>query len=164
MSGAMPRIVMPDEGKRVTLYEVGFRFLVQSQDSGGTLAIVETEIPSGTLVKPHRHTREDEFSYVLAGVVGARLGDTEVKLPAGSAVVKPRGQPHALWNSGPIPARVLEILTPGGFERYFEEIAPVLLAHGDEAEGRFYELAAQYGIEIMDDWVAELESKHAVKL
>ena len=54
--------------------------------------------------------------------------------------------------------------TPGGFERYFEEMAPVLLAHGDEAAGRFYELAEQYGIEIMDDWVAELESKHAVKL
>jgi quercetin dioxygenase-like cupin family protein len=164
MSAATSRIVMPGEGKRVDLYDVRFRFLVESQDAGGTLAIVETEIPSGTLVKPHRHTREDEFSYVLAGVVGARLGEDEVALPAGAAVVKPAGQPHALWNAGPEPARVLEILAPGGFEHYFEEIAPILLEHGDEADQRFYELAQRYGIEIMDDWVAELETKYSVKL
>ena len=164
MPRARPLIVRPDEGKRVSLYDVRFRFLVESADAGGVLAMVETEIPPGTLVKPHRHTREDEFSYVLSGVVGARLGDTEVELPAGSAIVKPSGQPHALWNRGPAAARVLEILAPGGFERYFEEIAPVLMQHGEAVEARFYELAQQYAIEIMDDWVGDLEARYGVKL
>ena len=98
---------------------------MESDDAGGGLSVVEVGIPAGTLVQPHRHAHEDEFSYVLEGRLGARLGDDELELTAGAAMVKPRGVPHALWNLGPEPARILEIVAPGGFERYFEEVGPI---------------------------------------
>jgi mannose-6-phosphate isomerase-like protein (cupin superfamily) len=53
--------------------------------------------------------------------VGARIGEEELRLNPGAVAFMPRGIPHAQWNDGPEPARVLEIYTPGGFERVFEE-------------------------------------------
>jgi len=121
-----PRLKAPGESKTVQLYGVRFDYKVESADSGGSVALLEVEIPAGTLVKPHNHTREDEFSLVLAGTVGARLGDRVLEAGPGASLVKPRGTPHAMWNTGGAPARVLEILSPAGLEAYFEELGPIL--------------------------------------
>ena len=148
----------------VTLYGVRFSYILRGADTGGALAVVETEIPPGTLVKPHVHVREDEYSIVLSGRLGVRLGDEEQELGAGSYLIKPRGTPHAIWNTGPEPARLAEIIVPGGFERYFEELAPVLQNQGPEWTERFRDLARQYGVEVLDDWTDDLEARHGVKL
>ena len=158
------RRVEPGYGKSVTLYGVRFTYKVEAEDAGGALAVLETEIPPRTLVKPHRHRREDEFSLVLKGAVGVRLGDEEFEAPAGTYLVKPRGVPHALWNAGREPATVVEILSPAGFERYFAEIEPILAQEGPDANARFYELAEEYGVVIEDDWVDDLEARYGVKL
>ena len=101
---------------------------------------------------------------VLAGSVGFRTGDRVQLARPGAALVKPRGTPHAMWNSYHTPARVLEILSPGGLEAYFEEL-PAVLAHQDGVgSGEYYELAARYGITIQDDWIEELEQAYVVKL
>jgi uncharacterized cupin superfamily protein len=57
------------------------------------------------------HTREDEYSIVTEGEIGFRSGDREVVLPAGGYITKPRGELHAMWNAGKVPAR---IRCPGG--------------------------------------------------
>lgn len=159
-----PKLVAPGEGKTVTLFGVRFEYKVESADSGGALSVLQIEIPPRTLVKPHNHTREDEFSLVLSGTVGARIGDTVQEAAEGSYLVKPRGIPHAMWNTGSEPATVIEILSPGGFERYFEELAPILRHEGGAGPNEYYELAQNYGISIRDDWVEELESTYGVKL
>jgi quercetin dioxygenase-like cupin family protein len=64
-----PRLVAPGEGKTVMLFGVRFDYKVVTADSGGGLAMMEVEIPAATLVKPHNHTREDEYSLILAGRV-----------------------------------------------------------------------------------------------
>ena len=69
----------------------------------------------------HRHSREDEYSFVLEGRVGALLGDEVVYGGPGDLIFKPRGQWHTFWNAGDDAARLLEIISPAGFERYFEE-------------------------------------------
>jgi mannose-6-phosphate isomerase-like protein (cupin superfamily) len=148
----------------VTLYGVRFNYIVRAVDTNGSVAIIETEIPPRTLVKPHLHTREDEFSVILSGRLGVRLGDDEQEVEAGTYLVKPRGTPHAIWNPGPEPARLAEILVPGGFESYFEAVEPVLAQSGPEWTKRFNELAEQYGVEVLDDWVKDLEVRHGVKL
>jgi hypothetical protein len=76
------KLVAPGEAKTVELYGVRFDYRVDSAASGGTVAVLEVEIPAKTLVKPHNHSREDEYSLVLAGTVGVRLGDRvlDVKL------------------------------------------------------------------------------------
>ena len=156
------RVVPPGEGKRVMLFAVRFDYKVTSADSGGALSALEVTIPPGTLVKPHNHSREDEFTYVLAGTVGVRVGDRVVEAGAGASMVKPRGIPHAMWNTGPEPARVLEVVAPGGLEHYFEELAPALRAKMPPAE--YDALAARYGLTIQNDWIEELERTQGVKL
>jgi quercetin dioxygenase-like cupin family protein len=156
------KVLAPGEGKTIMLFAVRFDYKVTSADSGGALAALEVTIPPRILVKPHNHSREDEFTVVLAGAVGARVGDEVVEAGAGASMVKPRGIPHAMWNAGDEPARVLEVLTPGGLEAYFEELAPVLR---DKAPPATYDaLAHRYGLTIEDDWVEGLERTYGVKL
>ena len=161
-SAFSPKMVPPGEGKTVMLFGVRFSYKVVSADSGGTLAVMEVEIPPGTLVKPHSHSREDEFSLVLSGAVGVRVGDRVLEAGPGAYLVKPRGTPHAMWNAASGPATVVEILSPGGLESYFEELAPILAQHGTPPE--YYELADNYGITIQDDWIEDLERTYGVKL
>ena len=159
-----PKLVAPDDGSTVMLFGVRFDYKIESKDSGGTVAALEVEIPPRTLVKPHNHSREDEFSLVLAGRVGVRIGDTVLEAGQGAYLVKPRGTPHAMWNASAEPAKVVEILSPGGLENYFRELAPILKQHGGEAPRQYYELAERYGITIEDDWIEELERRYHVKL
>lgn len=159
-----PKLVAPGEARTVRLFGVRFDYKVESADSGGSLAVLEVEIPAKTLVKPHNHSREDEFSLVLDGTVGVRVGDRVLQAGAGASLVKPRGTPHAMWNAEGTPARVLEILSPGGLERYFEELGPVLAHEGGAGAKEYYELAERYGLTIRDDWIEELERTYGVKL
>ena len=99
---------------------------------------------------------------VLAGTVGARVGDRVVEAGTGASMVKPRGVPHAMWNATDEPARVLEVLSPGGLEAYFEELAPILRQKGSPAE--YDALAERYGLTIQNDWIEELERTYRVKL
>src|SRR5687768_6135393 len=158
------RIIGPGEGRRLSLFEVAFRYGLESIHTGGTLAMLEVVIPPGILVKPHRHAKEDEYTIVLEGVVGVRLGDGEAEASAGSYLVKPRHMPHAIWNTGEVAARVVEIVVPGGLEDYFAELGPILVRDDEAADADYAALATRYGITIEDDWVADLEARYGVKL
>jgi hypothetical protein len=85
-------------------------------------------------------------------------------IPTGSWLVKPRSIPHAMWNIADEPARILEVVAPGGLERYFEQIAPVLMEHGPEWTQRYKELADEHGLTILDDWSDELKAKYGITL
>jgi mannose-6-phosphate isomerase-like protein (cupin superfamily) len=118
-----PRIIGPRDGKFVDLRSVGVRFMVWGEESGGGFSLVEHPIPPRTLVAPlHLHEREDEYSYVLEGRMGAQLGDDVVYAEAGDLVFKPRNQWHTFWNAGDTPCRILEIISPAGFEHFFNEL------------------------------------------
>ena len=161
----VPKIVRPDDGHSIALYDVLFRYGVGSDESDGTLSMLEVTIPPRTLVKPHMHTREDEYSLILSGVVGARLGDETVEeIPTGSWLVKPRSVPHAMWNVTDQPVRILEVVLPGGIERYFEQIAPVLTEHGPDWTERYYALTEEFGLTILDDWSDELKARYGITL
>jgi mannose-6-phosphate isomerase-like protein (cupin superfamily) len=110
-----PHVVGPGDGKAVDLGSLGVRFMVWSEESGGGFSLVEHPIPPRTLAAPlHRHTNEDEYSYILEGRMGAQLGDEVVHAEVGDLVFKPRDQWHAFWNAGDGPCRILEIISPGG--------------------------------------------------
>lgn len=95
---------------------------------------------------PHTHANEDEYSFVVEGKVGVMLGDDVHEAEAGSYVLKPRGVPHTFWNPGPEPARIVEIISPASFERYFEELAEILSAGGPPDVARIGALAERYGL------------------
>ena len=160
-----PKVVATADRRKLELYDVRFHYGVEGADSGGQLAMIEVVIPPRTLVKPHMHSKEDEFTFVAEGTIGARLGDeTRDEIPSGSFLVKPRNVPHALWNTTDEPARILEVVTPAGLERYFEEIAPILLNRGPQWVERFYETATRYGLTILDDWSNELQERYGITL
>src|SRR3954452_6240908 len=116
----MATIVGPQDGKAGDLGSIGVRFLLWAHESGGPVSIVEHPMPPGALAAPlHRHSREDEYSYVIEGRMGALLGDEVVHAEAGDFVFKPRGQWHTFWNAGDGPCRILEVIAPGGFEGFF---------------------------------------------
>ena len=124
-----PRILGPNDGETVDFGSFGVRFMVQSEESGGGFSLVEHPIPPRTLVAPlHRHANEEEYSYVLEGRMGAQLGDEVVHAEKGDFVFKPRDQWHTFWNAGDEPLRILEIISPGGFEHVFKEMAEARLS------------------------------------
>jgi hypothetical protein len=103
----------------------------------------------------HRHTREDEYSYVVKGRMGALLGDEVVYAEEGDYVYKPRNQWHTFWNAGDEPAYILEIISPAGFERFFEELVD-LGGVANASPEQLEELAARYGHEFQFDSVPGL--------
>lgn len=160
-----PKVIRPDEARYIELYDVTFRYGVGSDQTAGFLSMLEVSIPPRKLIKPHMHTLEDEYSHVLSGTVGARLGDETVEeIPAGSWLVKPRSIPHAMWNVKDEPARIVEVVLPGGIERYFEQVAPVLREHGPDWTRRYDALAEEFGLEILNDWSDELQTRYGITL
>jgi quercetin dioxygenase-like cupin family protein len=155
----VPRIVVkPDAGRSVSLGGMGVVFKMSGVDTNGAFAVVEHPIEPGRLVFPHVHLHEDEYSYVLQGTVGARVGDHEAVARQGSYLIKPRGLMHAFWNAGPGEARLLEVIVPAGFEEYFIELAKA------GAPSRNEELAAKYGVTYSPEWIPELKAKYNLKL
>lgn len=151
-------VVGPGEGRSVWLGGMGVVFKVSGSETGGAFAVVEHPIEPGRLVLPHVHRHEDEYSYVLEGTIGARVGDRELVAGPGSYVIKPRGLMHTFWNVGPEPARLLEVISPAGFERYFTE-----LADADDPDRR-QELSAKYDVTYSSEWVEDLTSRYNLKL
>ncbi len=116
------KVVLPGEGRAGGLAPgVGVVFKIDGRDSGGALSIVEHPFEVGALVPPHIHNLEDEFSIVLEGEIGFRSEDQEVVLGPGGYIVKPRGEVHAMWNAGRTRARMIEVISPAGFEEFFRE-------------------------------------------
>ena len=111
------KVIRHADGFAGALGLLGVRMLLPGLDSGGRFSLVEHPMPPRALGAPlHRHSREDEFSIVLEGQVGAMLGEDVVIGGPGEVIVKPRGQWHAFWNAGDAPARIAEIISPAGFE------------------------------------------------
>jgi quercetin dioxygenase-like cupin family protein len=99
------------------------RFLIESKDWGGGVGVVEHLLAAHSIAAPmHRHTREDEFSFILEGQVWFHAGGQEHVAGVGDLVFKPRGEWHTFWNAADEPARLLEIISPGGLEEVFRKI------------------------------------------
>ncbi len=155
-------VLSPGEGKSVWLGGLGVDFKIAGEQTGGALSIVEHPIEPGRLVPPHVHEREDEFSYILEGEIGARIGDEIVQATPGCYVLKPRKVPHTFWNAGTQRGRLIEIISPAGFEKFFAELAELLQAEPDF--DKIANLGARYGLGFQMDWVPELTAKYNLKL
>ena len=148
MQATTVTIVGPSDGKAGFLGSIGVRFMVDGDESGGGFSLVEHPMPPRALAAPlHRHNREDEYSYVLEGRMGALLGDEVVEAGPGDLVFKPRDQWHTFWNAGEEPARILEIISPAGFEAFFDELVAMGgAANADPAA--LAELSARYALDM----------------
>jgi mannose-6-phosphate isomerase-like protein (cupin superfamily) len=143
------KVVGPRDGKAGFLGSIGVRFMIDGAETAERLSLVEHPLPPRALAAPlHKHTREDEYSFILEGRMGALLGDEVLEAGPGDLVFKPRDQWHTFWNAGDEPCRILEIIAPAGFERFFEELVDMGGVAAVEPEA-LEELNDRYGL-LMD--------------
>lgn len=153
----------PAEGERADLPRLGNRYLLRGEETGGRFALIEHTIAPRALAAPmHAHEREDEYSLVLEGRMGAQIGDDVLEAGPGELVLKPRGIPHAFWSATDEVTRVLEIISPAGFERYFAELAPLLGVDGPPDIEALGALRGRYGLAMDMDSVEGLMAEHGL--
>lgn len=164
MQATTARVLGPADGKAGSLATIGVRFMVWGEEAGGGFSLVEHPMAPRALAAPlHRHTREDEYSYVLEGRVGALLGDEVVYGEPGDLIFKPRGQWHSFWNAGDEPARILEIISPAGFEGYFRRVV-AKVKEGDRPDpDELSAVAAEYGLEFDFESIPRLMKEHGLR-
>ena len=158
------RVIGPKDGKAGFLGSIGVRFMIDDADAAERFSLVEHPMSPRALAAPlHRHTREDEYSYVLEGRIGALLGDEVLVAGPGDLVFKPRNQWHTFWNAGDEPTRILEIISPAGFERFFEELVDMGGVLNAQPE-QLVELCRRYGLEMQPDSVPGLLERFDLRL
>lgn len=140
----MSFVVTPEDGRRLQgRFEVVIK--IRGEQTGGAMAVIAEVLPPGAFISAHTHAN-DVWVHVLEGEVGALVGEDIEHAVAGSWVLKPRDVVHAMWNRGDAPAKIIEVLTPAGSERWFEELAA--LQPNDEAGWRAS--CERYGIRFLD--------------
>jgi mannose-6-phosphate isomerase-like protein (cupin superfamily) len=124
----------------------------------------EPRIPPRALGAPlHTHRNEDEYSFVVDGRFGLQLGAEVLEARPGDLVFKPRGVPHSFWNAGDEPARLLELISPAGFENYFRELARLLAAPGRD-QAAITEVVGRYQLDIDFATIPTLAERHNLRL
>lgn len=139
---------------------VSMILLLAGELTGGRLSVVEHPMAPGSLIEPHTHDREDEYSFVVSGTLGMMLGDREFEASAGMLVAKPRGIKHAAWNATTEPARFVEIISPAGFERFFYEMSDLFGGPEDPSGEEIERLAVRFGLTFHLDEVNALIDRY----
>ena len=140
----------PQVNQFVHFRALGTAYKVLSSSVNGSAAIVEHTLEAKSIGAPmHRHTYEDEISYVLEGNLSVVQNGEEQTAGVGEYIVKPRGIFHTFWNAGSERIRFIEVISPGNFENYFFEIAPFLQVDQPLQLDKISAIIAKYGL-IMD--------------
>jgi len=130
------------EGKTISVLGDSYTYKAAKEETGGAYALIE-----GTVVgdgpPPHIHTTEEEAFYVLEGELNVLVGERTVTATAGAFVLVPRGTVHTFSKAGTASAKILIIISPAGFEKFFEEIA------GPPDLEKIMALAPKYHLEIV---------------
>lgn len=156
-------VARADETTTGQLVAMGARFVMDGGDADGRFGLIEHPIvPRGLAAPMHLHTREDEYSFILEGRWGFQLGDEVVYGEPGDLVFKPRNVWHSFWNASDQPARLLEIISPSGFEHYFVELSELFRTHGPDRPDLFVELNARYGLEMDFESIEGLVAAHGL--
>lgn len=155
----MAIVINPGDG---TPLHNEFQAVVQlrAAHTGGALAALKMTVPPRRLITPHVH-ENDVWVYVLSGEIGILVGEEIAHAGPGAWALKPKNVVHAMWNRGDVGADIIEILTPAGTERWFEEISA--LKSGDEAG--FADACRRHGIKFFSDspWTSELRRRFNLK-
>ncbi len=120
---------------------------IHGRDTGGTVSVVESHDVTGGGPPLHIHRSEDETFQVLEGEYEWTVADKTFVAEKGATIFAPRGVPHTYRYLGQTPGRLMCIITPAGFEGFFEEIG-ALSSEKQQDIPRVIEIAAKYGLEI----------------
>ena len=126
--------------EEIRVGELAIRFLVEGEESGGSVAIFEFDVPAGAKVAAaHSHDGYDETIYGLEGILTWTIAGAPTDVGPGEALFIPRGAVHRFDNAQAVDAKALAVVTPGILgPEYFREVAAIL----DAAAGGPPDLAA----------------------
>lgn len=111
--------------------DVTVNVLVRALDTEGAWALVDYTMPPGFAGPPaHTHPRSTEAFYGLEGITTLEVEGRVAALAPGEIAVVPPGVLHRFWNASDRPARHLVLLTPAGFEAYFDDLAELVTSEG----------------------------------
>ena len=131
----------------MALGDARVKILAGAAETGGAVALLDYRMPGHSQGPPaHVHPGFDEIFCVIEGTLTVRHGEEIQTAESGGTLVVPGSVPHTFANLAAAPARVIEAITPAGFESYFREAA-VLLANGAPGHDAIRELAERYGVE-----------------
>jgi quercetin dioxygenase-like cupin family protein len=162
MTQQKPQLLVASEGEIAPMLGgVKNRYMIDAKDTQGRLAVLQHVIEPRALAGPmHRHQREDEFSYVLSGRIGASHGGEESVAGPGDLIFKPRNQWHTFWNAGDEPAMVLELISAAGLEELFREFGRLTTPPGPETIAA---MAERYGCELDFNATFPLVERHQLR-
>ncbi len=114
---------LPGEGMTISLLGVTFTFKAVAADTHGAYTLFEvTAPPHFGGPQPHWHLQMHESFYVLEGRLVIRLGERAITATPGAFILVPPGVVHSFANEDATPVKFMTVVTPGGFEHYWEEL------------------------------------------
>jgi len=116
--------------EEIRIGQLAIRFLLEGEQSGGSVAVFEFDVPArGNVPVAHSHDGYEETIYGLAGILTWTIEGRPVEVGPGEVLCIPRGAIHQFDNTGEADAKALAIVTPGILgPDYFREVAAVLEA------------------------------------
>jgi quercetin dioxygenase-like cupin family protein len=143
-----PIQISPNGGKSVNILGIPMLIRVHGRDTNGIVSVVESHDVPGGGPPPHIHHREDETFQILAGDYEFTVAGKSFVAGPGTTIFAPRGIPHTYRYLGTTPGRLMCVITPSGFEGFFEEIG-ALSSQQQQDIPRVLEIAGKYGLEIL---------------
>ena len=165
-----PLIAAPGAGTATSIRRFRTTVRIRAEASGGAASVLEHALAPGCIAMPvHRHAGVTEVLHVLHGTLVLWLAGEVVPAAAGTSAVVPPGVPHTFWVDvdAPDAARVLAVVTPGGLERYYEDVAahvPPMGAGNGPNMPEVLAASARHGVEVDMASLYELIGRHGLSL
>jgi quercetin dioxygenase-like cupin family protein len=143
-----PIEVPSDGGEKVNILGIPMVIRIHGRDTGGIVSAVEShDLPNGG-PPPHIHHREDETFQVLEGAYEFTVDAKSFVANQGATIFAPRGLAHTYRYLGQTPGRLMCVITPAGFEGFFEAIGALTQQQQQELP-RVMTIAKEFGLEIL---------------
>ena len=157
-----PYVLEAGEGSSLWFLGTLQTYKAQGSHTRNAFTVVECLLPPGFGPPPHIHHQEEEAFYLLEGELTVFCNDQTWKVTPGSFVFLPRGKVHGFTVSGSVPAKMLQITSPSGFEHFAAEMGEpakeLLLPPPEQPDmAKLLAVAAKYHIEFPG--LSEQESK-----
>jgi len=119
-----------DMHEQINVGQIGVRFLLEGEASGGAVAMFEFDVPAGARVPiAHSHDGYEETVYGLAGTLTWTVAGEASEVGPGEVLCIPRGVVHHFANGHDAAATALAIVTPGVLgPGYFRDLEAIVLA------------------------------------
>ena len=134
------------QSEPIRVGQLTINYLIDGSESGG-MGVFELTVPTESNVPPpHSHSQNDEFVYVLEGVLRYTVDDVSRDLGPGEWMFSPRDSAHQFSNASHGMTRALIIMTPDIGAQYFRDVAAVVNVAGTPDRARLVSVMSRYGL------------------